>query len=295
MQRVKVRRKYMPIKFDLSAFSRRRSAKFAFASLIAIVFITLVTFTARAWRNKYRSVAKPKLAAPHLSTAAHDRLHSRLARQPEAARLLRRLGKRFLAPGREVTTLIGALKIGAQHHTARITRSQADDGESLTIGLNGGPATLTWDGKDGARAGSGAANGQTLALLERIALDSPDQFILAQLRGANYYVVSHIARPSETGAADDYTGPTWKIVRVSEPENSTLADPRSSWRLYYINTATGLIDKVLSQEQGETITAELSGWTSQDGEQVPTRITWTRNKQVVMELSLNNFGHGPKQ
>jgi hypothetical protein len=285
----------MPIKFDLSAFTRRRSAKFALASLIAIVVITLAPFIARAWLNKHSSVAKPNLAAPHLPTAARDRLYSRLARQPEAARLQRRLGNRFLAPGREVTTLIGALKIGAQQYTARITRSQADDGESLTVGLNSGPATLTWDGKDGAKTGSIAANGETLALLERIALDSPDQFILAQLRGANYYVVSHDARPSEAGAADEYAGPTWKIVRVSEPENSTLIKPRSSWRLYYINTATGLIDKVLSQEQGETIIAELSGWTSQDGEHVPTRITWTRKKQVVMELSLNNFGHGPKQ
>lgn len=194
-----------------------------------------------------------------------------------------------------MTTLIGALKIGAQQYTARITRSQADDGENLMVGLNGGPATLTWDGKDGAKTGSSPATGETLAALERIALDSPDQFILAQLRGANYYVVSHDARPSEAGAADNYAGPTWKIVRVGEPENSTLAGARSSWRLYYINTATGLIDKVLSQEQGETITAEFSGWTSQDGEQVPTRITWTRNKQVVMELSLNNIGHGPKQ
>jgi hypothetical protein len=285
----------MPVKFDLSALSRRRSAKFALASVIALVIIMLATFTALAWRNKNRSAAKPNLASLHQPTAARDRLNSRLARQPEAARLRHRLGNRFLAPGREVTTLIGALKIGAQQYTARITRSQADDGESLTVGLNGGPSTLTWDGKDGAKTGSSAANGETLALLERIALDSPDQFILAQLRGTNYYVVSHNARPSEAGAADNYAGPTWKIVRVSEPVDPTFAEPRSLWRLYYINTATGLIDKVLSQEQGETITAELSGWTSQDGEQVPTRITWTRNKQVVMELTLNNFGHGPKQ
>lgn len=193
-----------------------------------------------------------------------------------------------------MTTLIGTLKIGAQQYTARITRSQADEGESLTVGLNGGPTAVTWDSKDGAKMGSSPATGETLALLERIALDSPDQFILAQLRGANYYVISQNARPSEAGATDNYTGPTWKIVRVSEPANSTLARPQSSWRLYYINTATGLIDKVLSQEQGETITAELSGWTSQGGEQVPTRITWVRNKQVIMELRLNNIGHGPR-
>jgi hypothetical protein len=186
MRRIIVRRKYIPIKFDLSAFSRRRSAKFALASLIAIVVITLAPFLARAWRNKNSSVAKPNLAAPHQPATAPDRLHIRLARQPEAARLQRRLDRRFLAPGREVTTLIGALKIGAQQYTARITRSQADDGESLTVGLNGGPATLTWDGKAGAKTGSGAANGETLALLERIALTV--NFGTTRVFGKTYWI-----------------------------------------------------------------------------------------------------------
>jgi hypothetical protein len=257
------------------------------ALLIATTVIALVTFTARAWRNKNSSVL-------HQSIIAHDRSHSRLARQPEADQYRRRIGKRFLARGLEVTTLVGNLKIGAQQYTARITRSQTDDGESLTVGLNGGSVALAWDGKDGAKMGGDPAAGEVLRLLERIALDSPDQFVLAQLRGASYYVVSHNARPPEAGGSDNYTGPTWKIVRVSESANFSPADRRSSWRLYYINTATGLIDRILSQEDGETITAELSGWTSQGGEQVPSRITWTQNNQVVMEFSLNNIGYGPK-
>jgi hypothetical protein len=39
-------------RFGLTALSRHRSAKFALASLIAIVVISLVAFTARAWRSK---------------------------------------------------------------------------------------------------------------------------------------------------------------------------------------------------------------------------------------------------
>jgi hypothetical protein len=262
--------------------------------LIATVIVTLVTFTARAWRNKNSSLTKQDVTSEHQPIAARNRSHSRIARQPEADRYRRRMGKRFLAPGLEVTTLIGNLKIGTQQYIARITRSQTGDGENLTVGLNGGPPTLSWDGKEEAKAGSKLATGETLALLKRIALDSPDQFILAQLRGASYYVVSHNARPAEAGGADNYNGPTWKIVRVSEPEDSSPGENRSSWRLYYINTATGLIDKILSQEDGETITAELTGWTNQGGEQVPTRTTWTRNNQVVMEFILNTIGHGPK-
>jgi len=207
----------------------------------------------------------------------------------------RRLGRRFLAPGREVVTLVGTLKLGAQQSTARITRSQQDDGESVTIGLNGGPATLTWSDKDGAKLAGSPATGETLALLERLALDSPDQFVLAQVRGASYHSVASSVRPLEAGGANNYTGPVWDVVRIGEPTNPTLTKPQGAWRLYYLNTKTGLIDKVLSQEQGETLVADLSGWVNQGGEQAPTRITWTRNKQVVMEFNLNNLGHGPKQ
>ena len=77
----------------------------------------------------------------------------------------RRLGQRFLAPGREVATLVGTLKLGAQQFVVRITRSQGEDGENVTVGLNGGPATLTWGDKDGAKSGSVEVNGDQRALL----------------------------------------------------------------------------------------------------------------------------------
>jgi len=212
----------MPVRFNLSALSRRRSVNFALELLIAIVVITLVTFTALAWRNKNSSVRKLDIAATHQPTVARDRLHFRLARQPEADRHRGRLGKRFLAPGREVTTLTGALTIGAQQYTARITRSQTEDGESLTVGLNGGPPSLTWDGKNGAKAGSDPATGETLAPLERIALDSPDQFIMAQLRGASYYVVSHNARPRRRAA---------QTITPARPGRSCVSVNRLTHRL----------------------------------------------------------------
>ncbi|MCW5970170.1 MAG: hypothetical protein KIT57_16805 [Blastocatellales bacterium] len=70
-------------------------------------------------------------------------MHARLSLQPEADRLRRRLGKRFLAPGREVTFLIGALTFGSERYTARITRIQDLDDERLTVALNDGEPSLT--------------------------------------------------------------------------------------------------------------------------------------------------------
>ncbi len=284
----------MPARFDVSALSRRRSAKFALALLIAVVVITAVTFTARAWRNRNGSLSKPDTASLQ-PAAARGRLQNILARQPEADKARRRLGKRFLASGREVSVLVGALTLGSERYTARITRSQDGDDERLTIALNGGGPTLTWSGLNGALSDGSPATGDRRSLIERIALDSPDQFILAQLRGAAYFTVARMVRPADAGDSEDYTGPVWDVVRISEPTVRTQNKPQSSWRLYYINAATGLIDKVLSQEEGQSLTAEISDWVDLGGEQTPTRVTWTQNKQVVMELSLSNITHSPKQ
>jgi hypothetical protein len=148
---------------------------------------------------------------------------------------------------------------------------------------------------DGARSNDISAIGSLRELIERLALDSPDQFVLAQLRGASYHTVARDVRPAEAGGSDDYTGPRWDLVRIAEPSRLTQNRPRSLWRLYYINSSTGLIDKVVSQEQGKTITAEFSGWITQGGETIPTRIMWKLNKRVVMDLAITNGAHGPKQ
>lgn len=284
----------MSARFDLSALFRRRSAKFALASLTVVVVVTLVTFAARAWWAETNPTAKQDGVGAQ-PTPARGNLRNKLSLQPEADRLRRRLGQRFLAQGREVSVLLGTLTLGSERSTVRIVRSQGDDDERLTIALNGGQPTLSWSSTDGARSGNDPATGSVRELIERIALDSPDQFILAQARGASYYTVARMVRPPEAGNSRDYKGPVWDVVRIGEPASITQNKPQSLRRLYYINSATGLIDKIFSREQGETITAEVSGWVNQGGEQVPTRLAWFRNKQMVMELTVNNVSHSPRQ
>jgi hypothetical protein len=95
-------------------------------------------------------------------------------------------------------------------------------------------------------------------------------------------------RPAEAGNSDDYEGPVWDMVRVIESTSRSNNKPASDWRIYYIDGSTGLIDKILSQEGGENVIAQVSSWVEQDGEILPARITWTKDKQVQMELSISN-------
>jgi hypothetical protein len=219
----------------------------------------------------------------------------RLALQPQADRLRRSLGQRFVASGREVAALTGTLTIGMDQHRLQLTRAQQPDGEQVAIGLDGGPPSLTWSTANGAvSAGSPAADPQR-ALIEWLTLDSPDQFILAQLRGASYYTVARGALPAEANGADDYSGPVWDLVRVGEPAGVSKNSPQSPSRLYYINAATRLIDKVVSNEPAGEVVAEITDWVSQAGELVPAHITWKQNGQLVMELTISSITYAPLQ
>ena len=109
-----------------------------------------------------------------------SRYHSRLAFQPEADRLRRRLGQRFVKAGREVSLLTGILTVGSERRPVNIVRTQDEKGELVAI-TGGGHRSLSWSSREGAFSAGNQATGAERSLIERIALDSPYQFIFAQI------------------------------------------------------------------------------------------------------------------
>jgi hypothetical protein len=264
-----------------------------------------LTFAVRAYNSKTVGSSSPVVvplavtepaAIPlrQSGAAAATRWQSKLALQPQADRMRLQLGKRFRAPGKEISTLTGTLTLNSQNRAIRITRTQAEDGEQVTIALDGGAATYIWNQEDGAKLAGNSVSGEAKAFLERIILDSPDQFILSQLRGASYQTIASQVVPEEAAKLEIYEGPAWNVVRIEEPLRAGFSKPESLWRMYYINSETGLLDRIISTEQGETILAELSSWGQQDGEMVPGRITWSRNNQVVMEIVFSGLTYSAR-
>lgn len=184
---------------------------------------------------------------------------------------------------------MGTLTVGTERQLVQTTRTQTDKGEEVEIKIAGAQGSLTWEAGQGALSSGSRATSSNRELIERLVLDSPDQFVLAQLRGASYYTVARNVRPADAG--DNYAGQLWDIVRVNDPEPDETKQPQSRWRLYYINTATGLIDKIESEVGGKRIVAELSGWNDQNGEKVPTQIKWTQQGRTLMQYTLANFSH----
>lgn len=209
-----------------------------------------------------------------------------LSLQPEAFRMSRWLGVRFNSKARGSTITTGNLIVGTNQQLATITRRQTDDGESVEIAL--GSRTLMWRNAEGVTGGASSPTASERTLVEQLTFDSPDQFILAQLRGAVYFTVARNVR-GDLGGSDSYTGPLWDLVRVEKPGAEARAQPFSTWRLYYINVKTGLIDKIVSEYGGARIEANLLEWVDQAGERVPSHIIWKRGEETVQEFRLTSL------
>ena len=205
--------------------------------------------------------------------------------QPEALRVSRRLGRRFVSSSRKTSSIAATITIAGSEQPVIITRSQQDTGEKVELGLPG--RLLTWTADEGTKAASGEPTEQERLLLERLTYDSPDNFVLAQLRGANYSTVARNVRPEK--AADNPDGSLWTVVRVDDPQSDQALRPRSFWRLYYINSQTGLIDRIVSQLGDETIEAEISAWSEVGGEKIPSKLTWSSGGRIVMHYQLSSF------
>jgi hypothetical protein len=178
------------------------------------------------------------------------------------------------------------LATGTERQSIQISRYRDASGERVELNLASGSKLLSWDAASGARAAVGTLDLTDRAVLERLIFDSADQFILAQLRGASYQVVTRNLRPDD--APDNYAGPLWDLIRVDDPQTDEQKRPLSKWRIYYVNSITGMIDKVVSQHQGERIEADFSGWTDRAGEKSPSTITWTSHGKTLMTLNVTN-------
>ena len=218
---------------------------------------------------------------PQTRTASSTR---NLSFQPDAMKLARQLGARFLTGKNATTLVLGTLKIGSEVRPMQLTRIQTDDGETVQLTLDALMGSLTWDPKQGVLSAGRQATASQRELIERLVFDSPDEFVLMQFRGSSYHTVARGVRPVD--APDGYDGPLWTVIRVDDPEQDDAKRPASRWRLFYVNTTTGLIDRIESEVQGQRIVAEISAWSKQNGEKFPAQIVWTSDKQTLMQYSL---------
>lgn len=261
--------------------SRRWQTCILCGASIALLAVTSVIVLSRA-------STKPAPPPNNQGRSRKPKKFRNLVLQPAAAAVNRRLGNRLKSDnGRSV--LVGTITVGGDRQPVTIIRSLTDTGETVELNLTG--RKFIWTDTEGIKAAQGAAANEAERLaVEGLVFDSPDQFVLAQLRGASYQTILRNLRP--TDAPDDYSGPLWTMVRVNDPQTNESTGPKSPWRLYFINSITGLIDRVQSDLDGQRVEASILQWTDQNGEKMPSQIRWTMNGQTMMEFELKSSSQG---
>lgn len=254
----------------------------------AAVGMTLLVAYAKTSATRSRSLA---LASQTLQGSAANIENGPgemdLASQPEALKLSRRIGgNRFKARSASALDVSGVITTGTAQQNIQITRQKTATGERVKLLTPDSSVALEWEASAGLSDASKTASAEQGAEFERLIFDSVDQFILAQLRGASYYVVARNVRPDN--APDNYAGPLWDVVRIEDAAVDEQKGSQPKWRLYYLNQTTGLIDKVVSESQGRRIEASFSDWKKQGDELSPSTISWTSNGQTLMTFTVNN-------
>ena len=259
------------------------------ASIALLVFATKLILVSRASTKPSlpaNAIIAKKTVGPDTAQSPGPPRLRNLSLQPEAFKLSRRLGRRLGARSRDVTSAVGNLITGAGIQPLSINRVQTDLGERVEIAK--GTDVLMWSHGEGFMAVGRQITEAERILLERLTFDSPDQFVLAQLRGAAYHTVARNVRGDE-GGSEDYRGPLWDVIRVDEPETDDATRPLSSGRLYYINVRSGLLDKIVTEFRGEKIETTFLDWMEQSGEHFPSRIVWRRGEQTLLEFRLTTL------
>ena len=146
----------------------------------------------------------------------------------------RQLGKRFSPSSHSVTAFSGQISLSGTQQPMSLTRRQTEGGEMVELRLAN---RIDLERRGGNENKCSTPTESERLLLKRLILDSPHNFVLAQLRGASYFTVARNVRP--INATDGYDGPLWNLVRVDEPQVNESRSALSTWRSYYINVCYG--------------------------------------------------------
>jgi hypothetical protein len=252
------------------------------ASIALLILATRLILVSRA------STTKASPTSNNVAQSQRPNKFRNLVLQPEAAAVNRRVGNRFKSANAR-STLAGQLTIGNERQPVTIIRSQTDSGENVEVIFTG--RRFDWSHTEGIKSlqGATATEAERLAV-ERLVFDSPDEFVLAQLRGASYQTIVRDLRPTEAG--DDYAGPLWTMVRINNSQTVEPAAAKSAWRIYFVNSQSGLIDRIECDVDGQRVETSFLQWIDQSGEKIPSHIRWTVNGQTVMEYQLTSFSPG---
>jgi len=284
----------MPARFDLSALSRRRSAKFVLAVFASVVAVTSVTFTARAWRDKKGSASRQDAVAAQQSPALNATGHVRRGLLwPQLRPMSEALGDRLERPGKERLVLIGALRRASKKNEDRPARLILEFPDRLRLEEQDGVTVYNND----FASSNGVLKRNERDEVESLLFDFVDHFFASQMQGAATRFLGSRFRLDD-GANPNYAGPFYEIYQVTD-RIAVEKEVREKQKFYFFNSDTLLLEQVRYQieRDGEPVGVEvlIGGWRKVDGQQIPGVITRTEGGAPVLSLSITSAAVGARQ
>jgi hypothetical protein len=281
-------------RFDLSALSRRRSAKFVLAFFASVVAVTTVTFTARAWRDKKGFASKQDAvvaqSAPALNATGHVR---RGLLWPQLRPMSEALGDRLERPGRERLVLIGALRRATKKNEDRPARLILEFPDRLRLEEQDEVTVY----KNDFASSNGVLKRNERDEVESLLFDFVDHFFASQMQGAATRFLGSRFRLDD-GANPNYAGPFYELYQVTD-RIAIEKEVREQPKFYFFNSDTLLLERVRYQieRDGEPVEVEvlIGGWRNVDGQQIPGVITRIEGGAPVLSLSITSAAVGAKQ
>jgi hypothetical protein len=288
-------------RFELSALSRRRSAKFVLAFFASVVAVTSVTFTARAWRDKKGSTAKQDAAAVHPTAVRKANLsgNGHIERRgiwPQLHSALDAYGDRLEKPGKErmiaVGTLINANTTDNEKVPVRLVSEFPD---KLRIEKRRGNKidTTIFDGKEKVKIGD-TLGPQEEEELEALAFDSIDHFMAAHMLGKPLRFLGdrfHL----DDGTTVNYTGPYYDIYQITEQQFDANNNNKGAvqQKLYFFNSDTHKLERITYKKGTVRVAVELAGWQKMNGQVIPTSLTRFEDGRPIITLTISTLALMP--
>jgi len=289
-------------RFDLSALFRRRSAKFALAFFVAVVAVALVTFTARAWRDKKGSTAKqdPPAVQPTAARKANPLGRGYVDRRgiwPQLHSALDAYGDRLEKPGKERLIAVGALSSANTTDNEKVpVRLVSEFPDKLRIEKRKGNKidTTIFDGKMKVKIGD-TLESQEEEELEALAFDSIDHFMAAHMLGKPLSFLGDRFRLDD-GAAANYTGPYYDIYQIAEQQFDANNNSKETvqQKLYFFNSDTHKLERITYKKGTVRVAVELAGWQKLNGQVIPTSLRRFEDGRPTITLTINTVALMPR-
>jgi len=287
----------MPARFNLSALSRLRSAKLVLALLTAIVVITLVTFTVRAWRHKTGFAAKQDnvAAQPTPSPNTNGYIRRRLLRS-QLREALNLLGDRLEKPGKERLSLNGTLRRQGNPQAAPFRLfTELPNRMRLEEQVGGQWRVIGFDGNIGWALGSRFSDSDQ-EMIETLVFDSVDHFLFEQTQGfATRFLGSRFR--TDDGKTANYRGPFYDVYQVND-RITVGPTTRNQSKLFHLNSDTLLLERIQYRisRAGTPVNIEvrIGGWRKIDNQQMPGTITRSENGVSALTLNIASAAIGPR-